>query len=320
MQKAVQHAIDHKAVYHAEYRITWPDHSTQWILASGKCIYNNNDEPVRMVGVTANITESKSLEEELERRVKQRTLEYEQSNTELEQFAYVASHDLQEPLRKIRTFIELLSNNLGDINDKSKSYMNRIHSSAERMMALINDLLNFSQLSKGGETFITVNLNDILNNVKNDFELLIEQKNAVINSEHLPQIQAVPLHIYQLFSNLISNALKFSTKDKAPLITITSANLLPDEVSELTALNHHLPYTKITFTDNGIGFAEAFSEKIFTIFQRLNDKHTYSGTGIGLALCKKIVNNHQGIIYAQSKEGYGATFTLIMPLVQGEIL
>ncbi|MBA4853821.1 ATP-binding protein [Emticicia sp. BO119] len=231
-------------------------------------------------------------------------------NNELEQFAYIASHDLQEPLRKIKTFSKLLNESL-EMNDKQRDYFNRIINSSTRMSNLIKDVLDYSRLSRTDEQFVAVDLNEVLNIVKIDFELLIEEKGAVINSDILPVVPGIQLQLTQLFFNLLSNALKFSIQQ--PVIDITCRKLTFDEVNSIIELDANRGYYLINFRDNGIGFEQQFARQIFTIFQRLNDKHSYAGTGIGLALCKKIVENHNGHIFATSELGTGAVFHIYLP-------
>lgn len=194
----------------------------------------------------------------------------------------------------------------------AEKYFDKINSSAKRMSTLINDVLNYSRLTKTGENFLYTDLNTVLKNVLSDYELLIEQKQAVINYNELPAIKGIPLQLHQLFSNLISNSLKFSVNK--PQITITSKMLSPKEVEEYDHLEKDNKYIQLVFADNGIGFEQQYAEQIFIIFQRLNNQNRYSGTGIGLALCKKIVDHHDGIITAESELGKGATFTIILPV------
>ncbi|PWV55843.1 ATP-binding protein [Chitinophaga sp. S165] len=248
--------------------------------------------------------------EELEKKVEERTAELLRKNSELEQFAYIASHDLQEPLRKIRTFSDLLQKSLKD-GAPVNNYFDKIQSSAVRMTQLINDVLNYSRLSNRDEQFTDIDLNTILQQVKGDFDLLIEQKQAVIKDNCLPVVKGIPLQLQQLFINLIGNSLKFS--DKQPLITIRGVLVTGTERALYPELRDDIPYVKLEFADNGIGFEQQFSEKIFTIFQRLNERRLYDGTGIGLALCKKIVENHHGVIRAVGKPNEGATFIVILP-------
>jgi signal transduction histidine kinase len=180
------------------------------------------------------------------------------------------------------------------------------------MSSLINDVLNYSRLTKTGEQFINTDLNKILRDVLSDFELLIEQKKAAITYTDLPTIKGIPLQLHQLFSNLISNSLKFSERN--PQITITAKMLSPEEIQEHARLKKTGSYVQLVLQDNGIGFEQQYAEQIFTIFQRLNNLKAYSGTGIGLALCKKIVDHHDGIITANSEIGQGATFTITLPV------
>lgn len=231
-------------------------------------------------------------------------------NNELEQFAYIASHDLQEPLRKIKTFSKLLNDTL-EMNEKQRDYFNRIINSSNRMSNLIKDVLDYSRLSRTDEQFVDVDLNEILKTVKVDFELLIEEKSALINSEVLPVVPGIPLQLTQLFFNLLSNALKFSIAP--PVINIICRQLTEGEVNNIIELDANKSYYLIDFQDNGIGFEQQFARQIFTIFQRLNDKHSYAGTGIGLALCKKIVENHNGHLSATSHPGEGAVFHIYLP-------
>ena len=231
-------------------------------------------------------------------------------NHELEQFAYIASHDLQEPLRKIKTFSTLLQKDL-TLNEKQEIYFNKIVLSSERMSRLIKDVLNYSKLSSNEDLFCPVDLNETLQNVLQDFELLMQEKNASVNIGSLPVVTGIPLHLTQLFSNLVSNSLKFTEKD--PVIYITAEVVEGEEVKMVPSLESSKRYHKITIQDNGIGFDQQYASQIFVIFQRLNPRQRYSGTGIGLALCKKIVENHQGIIAVHSRINEGTTFTIFLP-------
>jgi signal transduction histidine kinase len=193
---------------------------------------------------------------------------------------------------------------------ESTLYLDKIQQSTARMSNLIKDVLAYSRLSKGNEVFVGTNLTEIFEDIKMDFELLIQQKNASIQCTKLPTIQGIPLQLHQLFSNLLSNSLKFSEND--PAINITSRYLTPQEVKG-SNLNPSLSYVEIIFSDNGIGFEQQYAEQIFTIFQRLNSRISYSGTGIGLALCRKIIDNHHGTIAAFSELNKGASFVLRLP-------
>ena len=257
--------------------------------------------------VTRDLTQRKKNEEKL----KQYTEELEIQNDELNQFAYVASHDLQEPLRKIQMFTTLLEQNI-DTPSQRQEYLSKIYSSAQRMSDLIVSLLNYSRLSNDGNEFVKTDLNEILREVKIDFEVLIQQKNVSIISDKLPLIKAIPLQMQQLFSNLISNSIKFCEKE--PIISIGSRNLSSEEVEKNSMLDPLKTYVELKFSDNGIGFEQEYADQIFIIFQRLNEKHTYTGTGIGLALCKKIMEKHKGHIFAESTPGTGSIFYVYLPI------
>ncbi|MBO9201873.1 MULTISPECIES: CheR family methyltransferase [Niastella] len=258
---------------------------------------------------------------ELEIKVAERTLSLKEANTllkqsneSLEQYATIASHDLQEPLRKIQTFSALLNERFGkNIAGEAKELIDKISVAALRMSGLIRDVLNFSKVLDSN-VFERVDLNVILQNVRNDFDMLIEQKKAVIMQDKLPVIKAVPLQMNQLFYNLLGNAIKFSRPDVSPVIHITYRTLMAGEVQTYPSLNSASTYCEIVFSDNGIGIEEEFMEQVFLIFQRLNARDRFEGTGIGLALCKKIVLNHKGEIYVSSKEGIGTEFHVLLPI------
>ncbi|MGI8636870.1 MAG: sensor histidine kinase, partial [Segetibacter sp.] len=235
----------------------------------------------------------------------------------LAQFAYVASRDLQEPLRKIVTFSTRLKDRFIDlIPEQGREYIEKINSSAERMRNLIDDLLNFSRISTFDKKFIKTDLNKVLMDVLGDFDLLIQERNAVVNVDRLPILEAIPLQMNQLFNNLLGNALKFTSHSDVPTISVKCRPLYEGDLKNYKQLEKSTQYYEICFIDNGTGFPQEFADQIFVIFQRLNDKEDYPGTGIGLALCRKIVRNHRGEIVAKSEEGKGATFYLILPVKQ----
>jgi len=276
--------------------------------------------------VAVEVTEQVLARQRIEEVVAQRTKELgeanfqlQETNTELNQFAYIASHDLQEPLRKIKTFTGLMESSLGEVPERTKSFIDKIQSSIERMQTLINDVLEFSLLSKEREKFEAVDLNPVLKSVLGDYELLIEQKGANIMSGNLPVIEAIPVQMNQLFTNLISNALKFSSDERQLEITITAKQLLQEEVRQYKELQENEVHHIIEYRDNGIGFSQEYAKQIFTIFQRLHGRSVYEGTGIGLALCKKIVSNHHGVIYANSRLNEGALFAVILPESQYDV-
>ncbi|NBL64115.1 PAS domain-containing protein [Flavobacterium sp. NST-5] len=278
---------------------------------------NNMVKSVMVVAndVTQQVLSRKKIEEIVQERTKEladANLSLKNSNAELAQFAYIASHDLQEPLRKITIFGNMLEENLGEISPKAKAYLEKITSSATRMTNLIKDVLGYSQLSHGKDIFKKADLNKILKEVINDYELIIEQKKVRISWNNLPVIKVIPLQISQLFSNLISNSIKYSRENVPPEIIIEVA-----QTTDLEYKSYHLlekkAYFKFTFTDNGIGFKPEYSEKIFSIFQRLHGKGEFEGTGIGLAMCKKIVENHNGVIFAAPSQDFGASFIFFLP-------
>jgi two-component system CheB/CheR fusion protein len=238
-----------------------------------------------------------------------------QTNLHLDQFAHAASHDLQEPLRKILTFSMRLQNNHKDeLSTEVISYLHKIEAASNRMTALIKDLLNYSRLFHHENSFSKTDLNDTLNNNLIDFELLIEEKKAEIVIAKLPTLEAIPFQMSQLFHNLISNSLKFSKEGVPPVISITYREFPEKEIEKYAKLKIAISYVEIIFRDNGIGFEQKYADQIFTIFQRIHNKESYSGTGIGLALCKKIIENHQGEIFVWSKENEGTVFHIILPL------
>lgn len=243
-------------------------------------------------------------------KLKNLNTELEKSNRDLEQFAYVASHDLQEPLRKIQIFSELSEKNI-QYPVILKRYLNKISSSANRMSDLIKAVLNYSRLSKTGDEFVAVDLNAIVTNIKTDLELVIQEKKAILTTNDLPVIWAVPLQVHQLFLNLISNSLKFSKE--VPDICI-SGTIVPKGFVKKGAALKEEEYVELIFKDNGIGFEQQYADRIFSIFQRLHAGSEYAGTGIGLALCKKIVENHEGFISVESEPDKGTTFFIYLPL------
>lgn len=241
--------------------------------------------------------------------------ELKRSNANLEEFAHVTSHDLQEPLRKIQFYTNFLLERV-ELNSEARKYTDKVSKAAKRMTGLIKDLLDYSRLSQSSKRFEMVNLDMVLEKVVSDYELLIAQKSAVIKSDRLEGIDAISLQMNQLFFNLVGNALKFTKRDVPPVITIEAQKLTGIKLAGFPQLHPHKDYYQVLFKDNGIGFQQEYADKIFNIFQCLNERSIYSGYGIGLALCKKIVDAHQGIIYANGKQGEGAVFTIILPCRQ----
>jgi len=320
--------------YEAEYKIINGITGLERVIHSvGQTYFNEEGVPLLISGTTKDITLQRELQLALENEVKARTVELasvleklKESNSELEQsnyalihsneelaqFAYVASHDLQEPLRKIRFFADMLQNGSSSLDPGE--IINRIGSSAERMRQLISDLLAFSRLIKPEKSFQAVDLNLVAANIHIDFELMIQEKNASVTIENLPIIEGSIVQMNQLFYNLISNSLKFIKEGIKPVITIKSTKVSHEVAtaisgSPLTCCAYH----HITFQDNGIGFEKSFENQIFEIFKRLHPQNIYPGSGIGLALCRRIVMNHQGVLYAESAPEKGTVFHVFLP-------
>ncbi|NEU66473.1 sensor histidine kinase [Spirosoma agri] len=246
-----------------------------------------------------------------EARLREQIRQLEASNEELERFAFVASHDLQEPLRKIQSFANLITDRYGNLFDgDSLLFMDKIVNSAGRMSKLIKDLLNFSRISNHQEAFKSIPLNTIIQRILDDQELRINGLDVRVEVGDLPVIQAIGSQMDHLFTNLISNALKFTRADVQPLLRIQAKPVDGSSYPELIAGR---PYFEINVEDNGIGFDEKYLEHIFKVFQRLHGKSEFEGTGIGLAICKRVAVSHQGHITARSQPGSGTTFIVVLP-------
>ncbi len=280
----------------------YKDTSQKWLQMSVKDTHpvNEKDYPDLQNVWVVTLSDITALQKATEiQDNKQKTLE--RSNKDLEHFAYVASHDLREPLRKISAFAERLNAKYGDkLEGDGTLYLKRMTDAALRMQNLIDDLLAFSRVTRHSTDVESADLNDIIRLALAD----LEKSNASITLDKLPIIKANPIQMTQLFQNLLSNAIKFRKKDTLPKITVTY---------QQTPSEH-----QITIQDNGIGFEETDAERIFEIFQRLNGRSEYNGTGIGLAICKKIVENHNGTIHAISRPDEGATFTITLPNTQAQ--
>jgi signal transduction histidine kinase len=290
------------------YKIMLPNHQVRYFKSTGKLLTDQQGSKI-LLGINFDITDEHLLNIELQERNK----ELEKSNKELASFNHVASHDLQEPLRKIQTFISRVSDaDKAVMSQSARDYISKIEVSAKRMRVLIDDLLLFSRTNTTKKEFIKSNLNELLENAEAELTEIIDEKKAVIIAAKLPKLSVIPYQIEQLFINLIGNSLKYSQPDVIPEIIIESEKVNSAEYPEILEQNIK-KYHKITFSDNGMGFDPQFKETIFVLFQRLHSKTDYPGTGIGLAICKKIVENHKGLILADSTLGTGSTFTVFLP-------
>jgi two-component system CheB/CheR fusion protein len=315
--------FNEQGTFQFEYRLRRHDGEYRWMMMIAKPYYSSGEKFLGYIGVGTEIHNRKMMHEDLERTVNQRTHELrsinnelQRSNSELQQFAFVASHDLQEPLRKIMIFIDRIKNDKDSgLSETGNLFFEKILQSSKRMEQLIDDLLDFSSISFAERNFVEVDLSKTATEVLAGLDQAIREKDGKVTFGGLPIIQAVPLQMQQLFHNLLTNALKFAQVGIPPVINISCRMIKEEEVMARKDLDGNAPYAEIVFKDNGIGFSPEFSEQIFVIFQRLNDRKLYPGTGIGLALCRKIAGNHKGIIYAESDSG-GAAFHVILPLRQ----
>jgi PAS domain S-box-containing protein len=268
------------------------------------------DKEVGAVVIFKDITDRRRAEESLNRKA----AELARSNAELEQFAYVASHDLQEPLRKIQAFGDRLKTKCDAVNlHDGRDYLERMQSAAARMQTLINDLLTFSRVISASQPFVPVDLHSVVKGVLSDLEVRIEQKKATVEVGELPTIEADPLQMRQLLQNLIGNALKFQPPDGHPVVKI-NARILKSPFAGTPDEDPYAEQCEVTIQDNGIGFEEKYLDKIFAVFQRLHGRNEYEGTGVGLAVCRRITDRHGGIITAASKPGEGARFIVTVPV------
>ncbi|CAD0006373.1 sensor histidine kinase [Flavobacterium salmonis] len=300
--------INNKELPFIYYKIIQPNDEIRYFKSTGKLLEDQHGSKI-LLGINFDITDEHLLNIELQ----ERNNELEKSNKELASFNHVASHDLQEPLRKIQTFISRISDaDKAAMSDSAKEYILKIETSAKRMRVLIDDLLLFSKTNTTKKEFIKSDLNELLENAKSELAVIIDEKKGNIKVDKLPKLQVIPYQIEQLFINLIGNSLKYSQPGTAPQININCDKILSNEYPELIDLPFKKFY-KITFTDNGLGFDPQFKDNIFVLFQRLHSKTDYPGTGIGLAICKKIVENHKGYITADSELGKGSVFTVFLP-------
>lgn len=300
--------------FEAEYRRYDKNNDLHYIYSKGNVRKDKKGKAVGMLCISIDITELRLKEQKLRETYQQlesKNLELEHSNAELASFSYIASHDLGDPLYKIQAFTEriLLKE---ELSDTAKDYFSRIIRSTQRMKSLLSDLLNFSRMTTDEVIFAKTDLNTLLEEAKISLSERIDEKKAVIEADNLPTLTIIPTQVYQLFSNMLSNSIKYSKPDVPPHIVIKASLIPGNEITDSRALNNK-NYWKLTFTDNGIGFEQQYEQKIFELFQRLHGKTEYSGTGIGLTICRKVVQNHEGLIEAFGQPNVGATFNIYIP-------
>ena len=308
VQREVTQSIEQNTEYDTEFRVVWPDGSSHYLATRGKVYRDVSGQALNMTGVCWDITESRQAQETLARQAQ----ELARSNTELQQFAYIASHDLQEPLRKVQSFGSMIESAAGtSLSADAKDYLQRMRNAAARMQQLINDLLTYSRVTTQAKPFESVDLNLVAREVLGDLEARIQTTGGRVDLGELPTLGADPLQIRQLLQNLIGNALKFHRKDVPPVVSVQSR-----PVTLEAGIGPGGPAREITVQDNGIGFDEKYLGKLFAPFSRLHGRSEYEGTGIGLAICKKIVDRHGGTIVARSVPGEGTRFIVTLPFEQ----
>jgi PAS domain S-box-containing protein len=306
-------AIESGDAYEIEYRLKRKEGDYRWYLTRALPVRDHQQIITRWLGTCTDIDDRKRTEDQL----RASAVMLVQSNRELEDFATVASHDLQEPLRKIQSFVGILRDEAaGALNDEGRSYLDRIQNAATRMTTLVEDLLEFSRISARGKPFVQVDLNEVIAGVVSDLDARLTETGGRVEILGLPVVRGDPTQMRQVLQNLIGNALKFHRADVAPVVRVRA------EIVDNTNASARVESggtCRIFVADNGIGFDEKYLDRVFTIFQRLHGRGDYEGTGIGLAVCRRIVERHGGTITACSKPEAGATFIVTLPLdTQGE--
>lgn len=309
-QEVLHQALTEKTDFSFEYVIRTNSGVHKTISTRGKLVKSESGEVVKMLCINRDVTAMRTFEAEQERSIR----ELNRSNKDLEEFAYIASHDLQEPLRKISMFTERLKAKYDKtLDNEGELFIDRVLIAAANMRTLIDNLLDFSRANRRSNTFEQVDLKAVVNAAISDLELKIEESKAAITfSGTFPRVEAVTSEMKQVFTNILSNAIKFRKNSGNVDIDVRSAKMTRADKQALGLAAGHTFY-KIEVQDNGIGFEPEYAERIFQIFQRLNGKSEYPGSGIGLAICKKIIEKHNGLIFAKSQLDEGAIFTVILP-------
>jgi PAS domain S-box-containing protein len=315
-ERLLQEAVSKGKASHEGYRIR-KDGSLFWASVVITAVHNEKGDVIGFSKVTHDLTEKKAADDKLKQnaaQLAQKNKDLEKMNVELQSFAYVSSHDLQEPLRKIQTFASrILAKEMQTLSDSGKDYFKRMQDAAGRMQTLIQDLLAYSRTSTTDRTFEKTDLGKIAEEVKLDIKETNPEKNVVIEFGKLCEVNVIPFQFRQLLYNLIGNAIKFAKPGVPPHVSIKSETVKGSAV-ETEKLNQQISYCHISVTDNGIGFDPQYRTRIFEVFQRLHGKEEYSGTGIGLAIVKKIVDNHNGVVSATGEIGKGARFDIYLPI------
>jgi PAS domain S-box-containing protein len=318
--KLWMHSLATGDLYRCDVRIKNKYGDYRWHTVIGEPVFDQENKIVKWVGAFTDIHTEKAFTQELEKQVAERTkelghtnIELGRMNKELQTFAYISSHDLQEPLRKIQTFsTQIMEKESQNLSEGGKDKFRRMENAAKRMQTLIDDLLTYSRTNTQERKFEKTDLNTIIEQVKEDLKEEFQHKHATIEVDEMCEANIIPFQFRQLLFNLLSNSLKFSNPKEAPHIAIES------EIAEGVKFNNpkltkEVKYCHLRVSDNGIGFEQQYSEKIFEVFQRLHSKNEYNGTGIGLSIVKRIVENHNGIITAKGESNKGATFDIYIP-------